>query len=44
MALEDEQDGRELTLAWPELAAETPLAESRLARWRRICADAGYEV
>ena len=44
MALEDEQDGRELMLAWPELAAETPLAESRLARWRRSCADAGYEV
>jgi len=42
MAVEDEQDGRELRLAWPELAAETPLAESRLARWRRGCAAEGY--
>ena len=31
-------------ISWPELAEETPIAESRIARWRRTLADQGYEV
>jgi len=44
MEIEGGMDPSAQRLAWPELAAETPLMGGRIAGWRRFCAAERYEV
>ena len=48
MAIEEEEESSvagAVRLAWPDLlAADTPIAPSRLATWRRFVASEGFDL